>query len=123
MLRVSRELMHEGIAIASGNEHRPVRGESDVRWKIERPAAVRHLLPCDRGEIVVRNTGIRPLPLDADGLQQLAIGGKLHELLVGTVRNPDEALRVETDGVGKLEHSRSPVRKGGAALAATTNGR
>src|SRR5579859_174967 len=41
----SRELVDAGITVAVAHEHRSIRGESDVRRQVERPAAMRHLPP------------------------------------------------------------------------------
>ena len=108
---VRRELVHAGIAITVAHEHRTVRCKLDVRRQVERPGAMRHLLPRHRAEIVVRHAGIRSVSFDADGLQQRAVGGEFHELLVMLVGQPGETLRIETDCVRKPEQPRAPGRQ------------
>jgi hypothetical protein len=78
--------VHTGIAVAIRHEHLAAGRKPDVGWEVERRAAMRHLFSCDRVEIVFRQAGIGAMAFDADGLQQPAIGGELHELLTNTRR-------------------------------------
>ena len=110
MLRVRRELVHAGIAVAIAHEHRAIRRKGDVRRQVERATAVRDLLPRNRTEVLVRHAGIGTVSLDADGLQQLPVSGELHELLVMLVGEPREPLCVKSDRMRELEHSRAPGR-------------
>src|SRR5262249_18516744 len=91
---VSRELVHAGIAVAVGHIHVAVRQLDDIGREVEWAAAVRDLLPRDRREIVGWYAGVRPSVFLADGADQLALNGELHELTIMPVRQPDAILRV-----------------------------
>src|SRR5262249_8468528 len=108
ILRVRRELVDTRIAVAVAHEHRSIRRERYVRRQVERPTGVRHLLPGNRTEVVTRHAGIRAMALLADGLHKLAIRSELHELLMMSIGEPGKALRIEADGMGKLEQPRTP---------------
>ena len=111
MLCVGRKLVHPRIAVAVAHEHRAIRRKRNVGRQVERPAAVRHLLPRHRTEIVLRHAGIGAVSLHPDGLQQLPVRGEFHELLVMLVGQPGETLGIEADRVREAEQSRAPGRQ------------
>src|SRR5262249_38053621 len=76
--------------------------------EVEWAAAVRDLLPRDRREIVGWYAGVRPSVFLADGADQLALNGELHELTIMPVRQPDAILRVNANGMRKAEQFCAP---------------
>src|SRR5436190_1559393 len=79
---LGREFVDPGVAVTVGHKHLARGRESDVGRQVERAAAMRHLAPGLRAEIVLRHAGIGALAFLADRLQQFAVGGEFIELLV-----------------------------------------